>query len=173
VIEIRRGELADVDAAAVVRPISADGMAATAAVRRLELAAGPGLDEDCRRLGELPPGAAAITPAGALAADFVIHVVVRSREEPASAALVRRALQNALRRVAEWGIASVALPPLGVGAGNLDAEESAGIMIPLLLEHAATSPGPFRAVIVVDGEYELDVFGRELARRQQQAGGTS
>ena len=59
-------------------------------MRRLEQAAGAELVEQLARVGELPVGAAAITPAGALAAEFVVHVSVRSRDEPVTPAGVRR-----------------------------------------------------------------------------------
>jgi O-acetyl-ADP-ribose deacetylase len=165
VIEVWRGELADAGAAAILRPVAADGSAVTAAMRRLESALGPGQIELWRRVGELPPGSAAITPAGApLAAQWLVHAVVRSADEQVTAALVRRALQNGLRRIAEWGIDSVAMPPLGTGAGNLDAEESAAVMLAVLVEHARTAPHPARVEIVVETEYEQQAFAAAVSR---------
>ncbi len=162
-IELRIGELADAREAAVLRPIDAAWAAVTPATRRLELAAGAALAEQCRRLGELPVGSATITGAGELAAEFMVHVVVRSVDEPVTPSGVRRGLVNGLRRLTEWGIESVAMPPLGVGAGNLDAEESARIMVPAILEHSLTNAWPQRVVIVVESEYELDSFRRIVA----------
>jgi O-acetyl-ADP-ribose deacetylase (regulator of RNase III) len=68
-----------------------------------------------------------------------------------------------LRRLVEWRIDSVALPPLGMGAGNLDAEESAQLMIPILIDHMRKEPAPRRVEVVVDSAYEHEVFGRVLA----------
>ncbi|HEX7117621.1 MAG TPA: macro domain-containing protein [Longimicrobiales bacterium] len=162
-IEVRTGELADAGEAALLRPVDAGWSAVTPATRRLELAAGPALAEQCRRLGELPVGSAAITGAGVLRAEFMVHVVVRSAEEPVTPAGVRRALVNGLRRLTEWGIESVAMPPLGTGAGNLDAEESARIMVPAILEHQRGPARPLRVAIVVESEYELEAFRRVVA----------
>ncbi|MBI4410159.1 MAG: macro domain-containing protein [Gemmatimonadetes bacterium] len=162
-IEVRLGELAATDAAALLRPVAADWTAVTPAMRRLELAAGTELEEQCRRLGELPVGSAAITGAGELAAEYMVHVVVHSQEEPVSRAKIRLGLLNGLRRLTEWSIESVAMAPLGTGAGNLDAETSAEIMIPLLLERR-TSPYPARVVLVVDSEYERQAFEKALRR---------
>src|SRR5690606_1214599 len=91
-IEVRIGELADARESALLRPIDANWGAVTPATRRLELAAGPALADQCRRLGELPVGSAVITGAGELAAEFMVHVVVRSIDEPVSPAGVRRGL---------------------------------------------------------------------------------
>lgn len=163
-IRVVQGELADHDLAAVLRPVSAEWEPVTPATRRLELAAGTELLEQCQKLGELPVGSAVITSAGNLRAQFMVHVSVRSLEESVSPAVVRRALQNGLRRLSEYGIESVAVAPLGTGAGNLDAEEAAAQMIPLLLEHLQSGQSPLRIEIVVDSEYERDAFERELKR---------
>ncbi|HEX6307011.1 MAG TPA: macro domain-containing protein [Longimicrobiales bacterium] len=162
-IRIVQGELAEAAAEAVLRPVSAEWTAVTHAMRRLELAAGEVPAEQCRRLGELPVGSAVITPAGDLPAQFMVHAIVRSVDEPVTPAGVRRALQNGLRRLAEWGIARVAMAPLGTGAGNLDADEAASIMIPTLLEQVQTGGPPSEVEIYVDSEYEKDVFERHLA----------
>jgi O-acetyl-ADP-ribose deacetylase (regulator of RNase III) len=162
VIEVLLGDLAAVAVSAVLRPVAADWAAVTPASRRLEVRAGAVVVEQCRRQGELPVGSAVITAAGGAAAEFLVHVVVRSAEEPVSAAGVRRALQNGLRRLADWGIREVALPPLGTGAGNLDAEEAAALMVPLLAEQVGAAALE-RVVIVAESEYERDVFLRALS----------
>jgi O-acetyl-ADP-ribose deacetylase len=163
VIRIVQAELASSTAEAVLRPVSAEWAAVTPAMRRLELAAGPEVDVHCRALGELPVGSAIITPAGALPAQFMVHVIVRSLDEPVTAAGVRRGFRNGLRRLAEWGIARVAMPPFGTGAGNLDADEAAAIMIPALLEQMRADGMPAEADIHVDTAYERDAFERQLA----------
>lgn len=163
-ITIIKGELADTDAVAVLRPVSAEWDPVTPATRRLEQAAGISVLEECRKLAELPVGSAVITHAGELKAEYMVHVVVRSVFEQVSVAVVRRGLQNGLRRLAQWGIESVAMPPLGTGAGNLDPETAAAEMIPLLLEHMATALPPTRVDLVVDSDYEHDVFERELRK---------
>lgn len=165
-IGIVRGELADQDVDAVLRPVSAEWEAVTPAMRRLELAAGPELRARCERLGEPPVGSALITPAGALRARFVVHVVVRSLTEPVTGSVVRRGLRNGLRRLQEWGIARVAMPAIGTGAGNLDAEDVARIMLDEYYDHAVTADYPTAVTIVADSDYELEAFRRQLAARE-------
>lgn len=163
-IEVRQGDLAVEETEAVLRPVGADWAPVTPAMRRLDAAAGAGLREHCLRLGELPPGSAVITPAGDLPCRFLVHVVVRSPEEPVTASTVSRGLLNGLRRVAEWGLASVALPLLGTGAGNLDAEEAAEAMAPVLLEAQAAAGDGLRVLVVAETEYERDAMERCLRR---------
>lgn len=163
-IEVRVGDLEDTAAGAVVRPVASDFSPVTPAMRRLADAAGPMVAEQCAQLGDLPLGSAAITAAGALPADFLVHVVVRSASENASPAVVRNGLRNALRRIADWDIEDVALAPLGMGAGNLDAEQAAEVMAPVLTAYQRDSERPFRAAIVVEDEYQKAVFEAAVAR---------
>lgn len=163
-IEVQVGELATAVADAVVRPVASDFSAVTPAMRRFEQAAGEALADQCARLGELPLGSAVITGAGDLTADFVVHVAVRSAAENPTAAVVRRGLLNALRRLSDWEIESVALTPLGTGAGNLDAEESAAAMVPVIAEHLRQAGRPVRVVIRVEDSYQEAAFLGAVAR---------
>jgi serine/threonine-protein kinase len=137
------------DCEGVLRSISSDLEADTAVGRTLELGAGPQVSDRLRAMGTLPVGAAVITPGGGLAASFLIHVVLQSRDEPVRAESLRAALTNGLRRAQEWGLESLALPPLGMGAGNLEAEESAAVMVPLIQGHLSGQAHPREVVIVV------------------------
>jgi O-acetyl-ADP-ribose deacetylase len=170
VIRVVMGELADTAAEAVLRPVSSEWAAVTPAMRRLEMAAGPAVEAQCRTLGELPVGSAVITPAADLAARFMIHVVVRSMDEAVTAAGIRRGFQNGLRRLVEWGIPRVAMPPLGTGAGNLDADESAAIMIPAIIAQMRESGSPSEVEIYVDSDYERDVFEHHVEASGAAAG---
>jgi O-acetyl-ADP-ribose deacetylase (regulator of RNase III) len=158
VIRVLLQDLAITERDATLRPVSAEWTAVTPSMRRLEVAAGPRIEEQCRAMGELPVGSAIITSAGALAARFMVHVVVRSMDEQVTEHGVRRGLQNGLRRLAEWGIHTVAMPPLGTGAGNLDADESAAIIIPVLREQLRVGGPPSGFHIFVDSDYDRDVF---------------
>jgi O-acetyl-ADP-ribose deacetylase (regulator of RNase III) len=162
VIRIVQGELADTEAEAVLRPVSADWAAPTPAMRRLEILTGDAPTQQCMALGELPIGSAVITSAGDLNAQFMIHVVVRSYFEQVSEDSVRRGLENGLRRAEEWGIRRIAMPPLGTGAGNLDPDDAAAIMIPQLRDHVRSGGSVGEVEIYVDSDYERDVFERHL-----------
>jgi O-acetyl-ADP-ribose deacetylase (regulator of RNase III) len=163
-IEVVQGDIANLRASAILRPVSAEWDSVSAAARRVEIAGGPQPLEQCEKLGELPVGSAVLTSAGNLPVDFVVHAIVRSMAEQVSESSVYRALQNSLRRCVEWGVETLAIPPLGTGAGNMDAEESASVMVPVLLEHMRDADYPAHVTIVVESEYELDVFRHELSR---------
>ncbi len=171
-IEVRVAELTEVAAEAVLRPVSADFSAVTPAMRRFDQVAGPQVAAQCARLGEIPVGSAVITQAGDLQADYIVHVAVRSAEENPSRTAVQRGLLNGLRRLQQWGIETVAVTPLGVGAGNLDAEESADAMLPVLVEHLRNSAHPSTVILVVEDAYQREAFGAAVARHAGERAGT-
>ena len=163
-IKVVQGDIGSLPASAVLRPVSAEWDPVSAAARRLEIAAGPGLAEQCQKVGDLPVGSAVLTEAGQLKADYVVHAIVRSMDQQISETTVHRALQNALRRCVEWGIETLNVPPLGTGAGNLDVEDAANVMVSVLLEHMREADYPAKVTIVVESDYEADVFRREITR---------
>jgi O-acetyl-ADP-ribose deacetylase len=160
---VRIGELAHATAEGVVRPISADGDAITAAGRRLEVESGESMASRLRGMGDLPVGGALVTPSGGLAAPFIIHAVLQSADEPVSAGSVQRALVNVLRRAKDFGIESLAFPPMGTGAGNLEAEDAAQILVEVLRDHLRDGEAPSTFEIVVESSYEEELFTRYVS----------
>jgi len=143
-----------------VRPIRSDSAPLTAEARDVLVGAGPTVVERLDQMGLLPVGGAFVTPGGALGASFIIHVVTASEEEPETAVTVQRALRNGLRRAAEWGMESLALPPLGLGVGLLEAEDAARAMVEILINHLDEGQPPMLLTIVVTNQYEAEVFQR-------------
>ncbi len=152
----------EVESEVILRSVSSDLEADTAFSRELEIRAGPGVSERLQAMGELPVGAAVITQGGDLSAGFVIHVVLQSMEERVTSTGLRSALQNGLRRAEEWGLETLALPPLGTGVGSMDAEEAAAVMVPLISDHLRGSENPREVLIVVGTGYERDVFAQAV-----------
>ena len=170
-IRVVVSELASQGADGILRSVSSHMEPDTVLSRDLGKQAGPDVAQRLAAVAGLSVGAAVITPGGGLPATFLIHVVLQSAEEPVTPEGVRSALLNGLRRAQEWGLECLALPPLGTGAGNLEAEDSAGVMVPLIQDHLQRFEHPREVIIVVTSEYEEDVFLRavDLARRQSSA----
>jgi O-acetyl-ADP-ribose deacetylase (regulator of RNase III) len=162
-VSVRVGDLGQSSAAAVVRAIRSDGDAITAVGRRLEVLAGPTLTRRLQALGDLPVGGAVITPAGDLPAQFIIHAVLQSAEEPVTSQTVQRALVNVLRRARDLGLESVAFPPIGSGAGNLDAEDAARLLVEVLRDHLQDGGVPRSFEIFVESAYEEELYAREVS----------
>ncbi len=76
------------------------------------------------RKGLLPLGGVAVTSAGELEAEFMIHAAALHAYWSASEKSVRLAAQNVFECADELGVASIAIPLLGAGTGGVDAETS-------------------------------------------------
>jgi O-acetyl-ADP-ribose deacetylase (regulator of RNase III) len=164
VIRVVVDDLASVAADAVVRPTNGNLEPITPALRRLELAAGPRFRDLCRVQRELAVGAAVVTAAGDLPAELVVHAVIMARGEGVSASGVRRAVLASLRQAAQWQIGTLALPPLGTGAGQLAPEEAAAALLDALVEHQQNADHPANVLIVVATDAEREIFEARLAR---------
>lgn len=161
-IEIVQGELAEQDTDAVLRPIRSDLAPVTTAARDVGKRAGATVEDRLEATGRVPVGGAVLTPGGGLVASFVIHAVVMSTDEPQSRATVERALGNGLARARDWGVTSLSLPAFGLGAGNMDPEESARAFLDVLRGHIDTGDPPQELRVVATNEFERDLLTRML-----------
>jgi len=170
VIRVVLGELADQAVDGLVRPVRSDLAPVSAVSRDVAHAAGSELEDRLDRLGVLPIGGAVLTPAGALPAGFLIHAVVMSEEEPQTSHGVQRALRNGLRRATDWGLESLALPPLGIATGTVEPEEAARALVDILFNHLDEGLPPLDLTVVVSSEYEADLFGRLVEEQERVRG---
>lgn len=161
-IEVRIDDLAFYEGEAIVRPVNARLGATTPVMRRLEQAAGPRFFDSVRVSEPLPVGAAVVTGAGDLGAELLIHGVVCSDDEPVSRASVRQALVSALQRAVAFRIEAVAIAPFGLGAGNLDIEDSADVMVSVLTEHMKRAAYPATVVIIAETQIEEQILRSRL-----------
>ena len=161
-IEVRTDDLAFVSADAIARPVDAELRATTPLMRRLEVAGGEKLARHLRVNEPLAVGSAVVTPAGDLGVELLIHGVVSSDVEPASRESVRQAVSSALQRASDWQISHLAITPFGIGVGNLEVEESAEVIADAVRRHRQASAFPKTITIVVETEFEHDVFARYI-----------
>jgi O-acetyl-ADP-ribose deacetylase (regulator of RNase III) len=167
VIRVSVDDLAFVSADAVIRPTTAALEATTPAIRRLEQVGGPTFAQQLSLHSELAVGSAVVTGSGDLGADYVVHAVVSSAVEPVTLAHVRRALISTLQRADDWQLARIAMPPLGTGAGDLDIEDVAPLMVKVLGQALATARYPREVCIVVGDDEERELFQSYVRRLPQ------
>jgi O-acetyl-ADP-ribose deacetylase (regulator of RNase III) len=148
----------------ILRSITADLIADTPFSREMEIQAGPEVAQRLEVMGELPLGAAVITPGGGLPSEFLIHVVLQSGEEAITPSSLRAGVENGLRRAEEWGLEILALPCLGTGVGKLDAPDSARVVIPSLLRRLGDSQHLREMVVLAATDYEREAYEEVLAQ---------
>ncbi len=168
-IEVVLEPLGSIETDAIIRPVRSDLAPVSAVSRELEIQGGAALQERLQSLGSLPVGGAVMTPGGDLKADFVIHAVVMSSDQPQSTATVQRALRNALGRASDWGVDSLSLPALGLGVGMIDHEEAARALVEILYAHLDEGRPPTRLVVAAASEYDSELLKSlvDAARRDR------
>ncbi len=158
-------DLAFLGSDAIVRPATARLDPTTPVIRRLEQVGGTEFTSHLRLQKELAVGAAVVTAGGGdLPAEFVIHAVIQSDTEPVTRGGVARAWQSALQQAQEWEFASLTVPPIGTGAGNLAVEDVADMMVQVLNAHQGNAAFPTTVSFVVETPGDRDVFEAALRR---------
>lgn len=163
-IEVRIDDPAFYEGEAIAWPVDATLGATTPLLRRLERAAGSAPAARGPLQQPLPVGAAVVTAAGNLHVELLINAVIVSSEERASRDGVRRALVSALQRAGDFAIGELAVVPFGIGAGNLDVEESATAMVDVMRQHLARAGHPQRIVVLVENAFEEAAWQSALRR---------
>ncbi|HXG43599.1 MAG TPA: macro domain-containing protein [Gemmatimonadales bacterium] len=128
-IRVITGELAALPVDAVVRAADDRLQAVGSASERLDRLAGERFGQLCHVQAPLDVGAAVVTGAGELTAEFVLHVVIQSSDHSTGRDTIRRALASAWHRAEGWQLGTVAAPLVGLGLGGIALEEAVGLLV--------------------------------------------
>lgn len=115
---------------------------------------GPAVQEESVRWvaehGRVEPGQAAVTTAGALPAEHIVHVVgPRYRAGQDNEGLLGQAVVAALDAAAAHGAASVALPAISAGIFGYPRAEAAQVIAERCVDWLAQHEGPLREIRLV------------------------
>lgn len=127
VLRVRQGDITAYDGDAIVNAANNRlqlGAGVAGAIRR---AGGPAIQEECDRHGPIRVGQAAITGAGDLAVQWVIHAAAMG-DEPVSERSIRDSTIASLALAVENGVRRIAFPVLGSGVGGFDLRRAAETM---------------------------------------------
>jgi O-acetyl-ADP-ribose deacetylase len=139
VIRALRGDITTYAGSAIVNAANNHlvlGAGVAGAIRRR---GGPVIEAECRRLGPIRVGEAAITGAGALPCRHVIHAAAMG-DEPVSERSIRDATRASLRLAAAHGIQDLAFPILGTGVGGFPFRHAVEIMVAVVRDVAHDHP---------------------------------
>jgi O-acetyl-ADP-ribose deacetylase (regulator of RNase III) len=155
VIQVRVENLALSEVDAVLRPADESLGALTETISRLDQQAGPRFAEQRRLSSPLKAGAAVVTGSGDLPAPFVLHVVIRDADSGVGREIVRRGLQSAWQRAADWELGVIAAPLVGADTGQLSVEEAAALLVETFPPGSEGCPFELHIVVERDAEREL------------------
>lgn len=129
-------------------------------------AGGPGIMEECRKIGSCPTGSAVITTGGSLKARHVIHTVGPiyrdgSHGEPD---LLRSAYLSSMKLALENGLKSVSFPSISTGAYGYPIEEASKIAVSAVIEFIRQNKGLDLVRFVLFSDNDLTTYSRALEK---------
>ena len=151
-----QGDIAAQEADALVNAAGTSLRMGSGVAGALRRAAGEELNEAAMAEGPIDLGAAAVTDAYDLDADYVIHAAAMPHygDGQATAESIRDATRNALEAADRLDCESLVIPALGCGVAGFSTEEGASIICEAIDAFEPKSLRRVRFIAYSDGEYE-------------------
>jgi O-acetyl-ADP-ribose deacetylase len=149
-VQLVRDDITTLDVDAIVNAANSSLLGGGGVDGAIHRAAGPGLLEECRRLGGCPTGEVRLTRGHRLRAPWVIHAVGPiwrggGRDEDA---LLASCYRSALGLAAERGFASLAFPAISCGVYGFPIPRACGIALGEIRRALDASEVPARVLLV-------------------------
>ena len=119
---------------------------------------GPEIQEECDAIGPIDVGKAALTGAGELKAQYVIHAVGPIYGEGNEEEKLRNAVLNSLQIAHEKKIKSIAFPAISTGIYRFPIQKCSEIMLDVTVDFLAKHQYPKKIVLCLYGKESYAVF---------------
>ncbi|HUY29198.1 MAG TPA: macro domain-containing protein [Candidatus Binataceae bacterium] len=162
-VRLSRGDLTKARVDAIVNAANNDLILGGGVAGAIRNKGGPSIQLECDRMGPITLGEAAITGAGRLPAQFVIHAASMSLGGRTTEAQLRAATRNSLLRAIEQGLKSIAFPAIGTGIAGFPLERCARVMLDEVRAHLRGATSLKRIEFVLFDAAGLAAFKRALA----------
>lgn len=132
----------------------------------IRLHGGPGIQEECDRIGTCAVGQAVVTKAGKLSAKWIIHAVgpVWKGGSYGEEMLLASAVLQALRRAEDIGAASVAIPAISTGVFGFPLQKAADITVAAARSFAPSAEYVQKIVFCLYDDGAYDAFAQALGQ---------
>jgi O-acetyl-ADP-ribose deacetylase (regulator of RNase III) len=164
-IEVVEGDITELDVDAIVNAANSSLLGGGGVDGAIHRRAGPGLLEECRRLGGCATGEAKITNGHRLKARYVIHAVgpVWRGGGSGEAELLAGCYRRALELAEAHGISSIAFPAISTGIYGYPKEEAARVALTSVRETLTKAPSVQRVIFCCFDRETADIY-RSLLR---------
>jgi O-acetyl-ADP-ribose deacetylase len=164
-VEILQGDLTTQDVDAIVNAANNDLLLGGGVAGAIARVGGPGIQAECRKIGPVEVGDAAITGGGQLKARFVIHAASMRLGGRTSGDSLRRSTRRSLELANQRGLRSIAFPAVGTGIARFPTEECARIMLEEVVAHGQSTTSLREVRFVLFGGETESAFRKEAERQ--------
>lgn len=164
-ISVVTGDITRLEVDAIVNAANTSLLGGGGVDGAIHRAAGPGLLEECRRLGGCPTGEARITAGYDLPARFVIHAMgpVYRQGDSAQTGLLRGCYEASLELAADVGAATVAFPCISTGVYGYPKTEACEIAVRTVTEWLLSAELPRSVVFCCFDAENAGLYERQLS----------
>ncbi len=165
-VRLKQGDITEESGDAIVNAANTSLLGGGGVDGAIHRAGGPGILEQCRKLGGCRPGDAKITTGGMMPAKHVIHTVGpiwhggKSREPETLASAYRRSLEVA----SENSCRSVAFPSISTGAYGYPIEKAANIALSTVIGYLKEHPEIAEVTFVLFSSRDYDIYSNALKK---------
>ena len=170
-IIIQKGDITEVTVDAIVNAANNDLLLGAGVAGAIARKGGESIQKECKAIGSIPVGFAAITGAGKLKSKYVIHAASMGLGGMRTTAKsLKTSTAHSLRLAAEHGLKTIAFPAVGTGVSGFPMEECAEIMLREAAEHLSQDTSLETVYFILFDEASRGVFA---ATHDRMVGGDS
>jgi O-acetyl-ADP-ribose deacetylase len=163
-IIVQQGDITEMDTDAIVNAANNDLILGAGVAGAIYRKGGEVIQKECKSIGSIPVGYAAITGAGKLKARYVIHAASMGLGGVhTTAKSLRTSTAHSLRLAEERGLKSIAFPAVGTGVSGFPVGECAEIMLGEAVEHLKKGSAIQKVCFVLFDAATTEVFRRTLS----------
>ncbi len=170
-IEVIQGDITQQKVDAIVNAANTTLLGGGGVDGAIHRAAGPGLLEECRKIGGCPTGEARITHGYNLPARWVIHTVgpVWRGGTHNEDQLLANCYRNSLDLAARYGVKTIAFPSISTGAYGFPVERAARIALREIATSLAANPTVQKVIMVCFGDRAFQEYKSALQELRSHA----
>jgi O-acetyl-ADP-ribose deacetylase (regulator of RNase III) len=170
-VELIEGDITEVEVDALVNAANTDLVLGAGVAGAIAAKGGPEIQKECNKIAPIGLGQAAATTAGELRAKYVIHAAGMGPERRTNKGVLETVTRNTLLCAEDKKAKTVAFPAIGTGVGGMRVEDSAKVMLNVVLDYLHEGTNYIRKVMfVLYGSRAFDAFRDELEKECEERG---